>query len=273
MIARLAPGDAARVRPLFRGLDQHLAVRAMLAGETPAEIFADDPRDPQAALLLPWHRRRIYLAGDAGNQRFNQALAGLLARQLRPQDAAPAPVDLIVYYAPAAWEQTVAAIMPGATTIKALRHCYRLRELQVDWRRLIPAELTMRRVDWALLADRRLQNLDQLIAEIHSESHSIDDFLDNKLGFCVQQGHALIGWCLSEYNYGARCELGVETPAGERRRGIATLAAAATIEQAHALNITDIGWHCWADNLASIALARKLGFEQVDEYTVQRCRW
>jgi RimJ/RimL family protein N-acetyltransferase len=263
--------DYDRVRPLFRTLDQHLAVDAILAGETPAEVFADDPIRPHAALLLPWNRHRIFLAGDAGNQRFNQALTELLARQLVPQDDPGALVELVAYYADG-WEQVFDALMPGATTLTALRHVYRLQELRADWRRLLPADLTMRRVDAGLLADGGIQHLDQLITEIHSESHSVEDFLGNKFGFCVQHGRALVGWCLSEYNHGDACELGIETVEGYRQQGLGTLTAAATVEHALARGITRIGWHCWARNAASIALALKLGFVKIEEYAVRYCR-
>jgi RimJ/RimL family protein N-acetyltransferase len=130
----------------------------------------------------------------------------------------------------------------------------------------------MRRVDAGLLADGGIQHLDQLVAEIHSESHSVEDFLANKFGFCLQHGRALAGWCLSEYNHGDACELGIETVEGYRQQGLGTLTAAATIEYALARGITRIGWHCWAKNAASIALALKLGFVKVEEYAVLYCR-
>ena len=85
----------------------------------------------------------------------------------------------------------------------------------------------MRRIDKDLLAERHLGNMDDLVKEMHSERPSVQDFLAKSFGYCVLYNDTLVGWCMSEYNTGSRCEIGIETVAGYRRRGIATLTASA----------------------------------------------
>ncbi|HHX64459.1 MAG TPA: GNAT family N-acetyltransferase [Chloroflexi bacterium] len=65
-----------------------------------------------------------------------------------------------------------------------------------------------------------------------------------------------------------RCELGIYTDAGHRRRGLATAAALALIERLMARGTTRIGWHCWRSNVASGATALKVGMEKVCDYSV-----
>ena len=79
MIAPLALQDYPHVHPLFHALDDHLAVAAILAGDVPAHVYADDPLCPQVALLMPWNPQRLYLAGTTENAAFNRAAAEVVA--------------------------------------------------------------------------------------------------------------------------------------------------------------------------------------------------
>ena len=80
-----------------------------------------------------------------------------------------------------------------------------------------------------------------------------------------------VGWCLAEYHYQSHYELGIETMEAYRRQGIATHVASAVITRAFAEGATEIGWHCWASNIPSIATALKLGFQKELEYPVILC--
>ena len=52
MIYKLVPHEYVNVRPLFGPLDYHLAVDAIIAGDVPAQVYADDPLQPRVSLLL-----------------------------------------------------------------------------------------------------------------------------------------------------------------------------------------------------------------------------
>jgi RimJ/RimL family protein N-acetyltransferase len=41
----------------------------------------------------------------------------------------------------------------------------------------------------------------------------------------------------------------------------------AFVEYALSRGVTQIGWHCWARNLPSVATALKIGYEEVCNYT------
>jgi hypothetical protein len=76
---RLDPEDYSRLRPLFAGLRTHLVVDSMIEGNTPAWVFADDPRAPRVGLM--WDRQDgLLLAGDPGAA---DDLASHIARDLR----------------------------------------------------------------------------------------------------------------------------------------------------------------------------------------------
>jgi RimJ/RimL family protein N-acetyltransferase len=76
----------------------------------------------------------------------------------------------------------------------------------------------------------------------------------------------IAGWCMSEYNVGNRCEIGIATAPHHQRKGIATLATWYFLAEAHRRGCTRVGWDCWTRNEASAATARKAGFTLIEEY-------
>jgi hypothetical protein len=274
---RLAPGDLHLARPVFAAMDHHLAVVASLAGETPAEVFVDRRLDPRSAALIPWNRHRIYVAGASADPAFAEALVAWLRGRYTPSTPETPPFGAIIYHEPIHRCPALAELLADIPAQAAARQYLRLQAAPQGFPaptgRSLPTGCVVRPIDRDVCADETLTNRDDLLDEIVSESHSIEDFLRNKLGQCVQCGDELAGWCLSEYNHGQRCELGVETLPRFRRQGVALTAVAATIGEAFHRGITEIGWHCWSANAPSVALAKHLGFEHVLDYAIVFCQF
>jgi RimJ/RimL family protein N-acetyltransferase len=261
----------ASVSPLFEGMDYHLAVMTVLARKTPGKIYADDPATPRTAVLIPTNQHRIYLAGSAENSVAHEAIRALFAQNLAIQGRGSNSYECIVYYSSDDWKHALGLILKDQKISMSWRQFYQLREQRLEWRKHLPENLMVRRIDARLLADTALLNIERVIEEIHSESPSIKHFLQHNFGFCAQHGHTLVSWCMAEYHYQDRYELGIETVEAHQRKGIATYTASAVIEHAFAVGATEIGWHCWGNNTASTATARKLGFEKVKDYPVCYC--
>lgn len=153
------------------------------------------------------------------------------------------------------------------------REFYRLKLPHATVNPPLPEGFTLRRLDEALLQGLEPANRAHVLEEICSESPSLEHFLKYNFGLCAQHEDALVGWCLAEYRDQGRCELGIETLEVYQRQGIATALAQAVIEQAFVEGATEIGWHCWARNIASVATARKLGFDKIVDYPVYYCQY
>lgn len=271
-LALLPPTDYAKLQQICAPLDSHLAVAAILAGETPARVYAADGDCPTVALLLPWNGHRVFLAGATQDERLVADIRELLLASRATPSSTINPTEFLIYYAPSAWEANFQSLCQGMETISAMRQYYMLTQAPPDWERLLPADWRLRRIDAALLAEQELQHLPKLIEEVHSESPSRADFLAHKFGYCLQENQTLIGWCLSEYNHADRCEVGIATMPEYRRRGGAFILASALIAHALADGITSVGWHCWSRNTASSMLARKLGGTLAADYPTLLCR-
>ena len=272
MLHRLPPDALARARALFGDDQDHLAVVSALAGQSPAEVYVDDLEHPRAGLMALWNGR-LYLAGTPGDGPFARTVAALLRDRYTPPSPDDSPCDRTIAYGPAGWEAFLPSLFGDIASFRAEREYYRLRVRAPVVMPQLPAEFRLRPVDATRVADTSLGNLQLLLAETQSEAPSVAAFVQHRFGYCIQHDNDLVAWCLSDYNPKDRCELGIETLPPYQRRGLAVAAAQATIAHAQRVGITEVGWHCWRRNLASSALARKLGFEKVCDYPVWCCQF
>lgn len=253
--------------PLFAGLDRHLAVPAVLAGQASGEAYVDSAPSPRSGLLLTGHR--AYLAGDPGNRAFLATVRSVLERRF--VSAGWEVGVFTLYYDHPDWPAAIeAALSPGLKDIRALHQCYFLKDQRAEAdtpSAEVPNGFRLAAADVSLVDDPARENKEALLEEMCSERASVTDFLARSFGLALLCENAVAGWCLSEYNLGRRCEVGIAVDEPFRRRGLATLLGHAFARQALAAGVTEIGWHCRRDNVASCATARGLGFSLVREYS------
>ncbi len=266
MIYQLKPDEYEKAREVLRALDDHLAVAAVLAGSAPGSMYVDDLAAPTCALVCG--QRRFYLAGDARNRKFIDGLRALFQDTIYPRARQEGITAFVLYFSGPGWEAAIEEILAGRYPVKVERQYYERFGPKEVPQYAGPADLALRRVDAELLDDLKLKNRDALKGEMVSECPSVEEFLKTRLGVCAILGDEIAGWCLSEYNLGERCEIGIETLEKYQRRGIGKLTAGALIALARAQGIRRIGWDCYRDNAASVATALKLGFEKKSDYSV-----
>ena len=265
---RLAPTGYDKVRPLFQSLDHHLAVSAILENSAPAAVYVDDPARPAAAFT--WTGYRYFLAGSPQQTEFNQQVGALLAGTIAPQALASGREMAELKTGSSEWEASIRnTILPGHELIRGQRQYLRFAALRHDWRKRLPSGFRLDFVTADLLARTDLAHLDDLREELCSERLSVEDFLARSFGLVAinDQDASLAGWCTSEYNSDNRCEVGIGVLEPYQRRGLATAMGSAFVEHALNCGVTQIGWHCWARNLPSVATALAIGYEKVCDYT------
>jgi len=253
-----------RVRPLFRKMDIHLPLQAILAGNVNAPIFVDSAMNPQSAIT--WIGHHFYLAGAPGNNDFIAAARRIFLEKFALRSQKSGIDSYQVFFPSAGWESTIAAMLLGKYPLKAQREYYAFKSSRLDWKALLPAGVSVRNVDAAFLAERRWKNPAFLSEAMLSDRESLEDFLSKSFGVCAVQRDEIIGWCLSEYNTGHRCEVGIATHDGYQRQGLATAMTVAFIELARSKDVARVGWHCNASNIAAGKTALKAGFEKLSDY-------
>ena len=250
---RLASGQFALVEPLFAPLfERHLSVEAVLVGAVPGEVHVDDLDHPRVGLILTPEGH--YLVGDVAYERVYPALRELI------------PPRAYLTVEPIEWETKLPYIWKNSAARRHPRYHLHLAAPRLpDWRERIPAGFRIVQIDAALLAQGDLQN-SGVIRDRVDAWHSQADFLAHGFGFCALEGDTIAANCMADCVVGAKCEVGIRTEMGYRRRGLAALLAAAAVEHCLASGITTIGWHCQQTNAGSIAVAQKVGFVVDGEY-------
>ncbi len=215
---------------LFAPLDFNLAVPSILSGNTPGvstwTTRSSHPSPwPGSNTTCSWPAR---LPERALDQSLAQVLCGEMLMQAR-QDGLTA---FILHVADPAWEAHLEAILPCLEPIHDLRQHYACRQLSQPWQPLLPPGYQLRQADAALLDTPDLSGVDALRMEMVSERPSVEDFLQRSFGVCLLHDETIVGFCLSEYNFAGRCEVGVWTAESHRQRGLGKLMSLALVEQA-----------------------------------------
>jgi GNAT acetyltransferase-like protein len=226
MFHELARADYPRVRPLFTSLPLSLAIDAVIAGNTPARLWADDAARPTTALM--WDTGRCYyLAGDPTHPHFNSAVRRWVADQI-----VRGPLYAKVLYGSADWETAIPPIFTGVSIARAERVVCALEHRKVPDRAAQPPDgFRMAPLDEPLLRTSQLANLPLVTEEISSCWSSLAAFLANGFGFCLIRAHEsgdaeeIVCWCTAEFVSGTKLGIGIETLPAYRGYGFATLTA------------------------------------------------
>ena len=223
-------------------------------GAATGDVFVDDVARPRSALLRV--KRRLFLAGVADNDRFTEGVKAWFGEYLYPTAAREGTVEWWLCHDGEPWETTIATMVGERHPIRDDSVCYEFTARRAPTE--LPAGMSVRAVDQALLAQGALRNLDALREEMCSERHTVDEFLAKSHGVCIARadpaGDELVSWCLSEYDHDARCEIGMRP---SRTTGVAASRQAATVFGGAPLGAGDDAYR-----LALLAAERRLAWRR-----------
>ncbi len=266
MIHELQQKDFEKARPVF-GPDMayNLIISAVLDGGSPGRVWVDDPDDPRAAFL--WGAEGWYLDG-AASAAFAQALNHLIMTEIKQAVLDAGQAEFFLGYESPAWAAQEAAIFAGAPSIlRNPRRHYVCRALAVDWRAMLPEGYEVARIDSALLARPGLDVPEHVWSWMDANWGGPEVFFARGFGFATIHNNAIVSWSLADCVSRGQAEIGIQTRPDYRRRGLATITAAAAIEYALGSELEAVGWHCNEINRGSIGVAEKAGFELERRYT------
>jgi GNAT superfamily N-acetyltransferase len=223
----------------------------VLTGTRVGRIFTDDPGAPRWGAVQEIPFDTLFLGGalDAG------LVADICTTLRRDRD---------VVFGAQPGDPFLELMPPGHLPTHVDTHLdldFTNRSPEIDMERLArtPDGLHLERIDRDLLA--RCAWGDLMI----EMAGSPDQALKHGLGYCLLHNDTIV----SEANAGPAArgviELGTITHPAYRGRGYATIVSARTALECERLGYT-LWWNCEKENLASAAIARKLGFSDEHEY-------
>lgn len=271
MIEQLHTTNYPNARHLFASDYLTLVIDSVIAGTSSGQLWADDPFHPQTALL--WDGVHIfYLVGQADHLSTNQQLGNLFATQITATVRQRGIDGFKILYSSPAWEAQMGVIFSALKLTQYPRVVYTLGKVALpDWQNRLPMGYAIHPIDRAMLTDRTLGNLDDLIEEIEGCWPSQEDFLANGFGFCAvdtrENTREIICRCTAEYVSAGKCGIGIATAEKVRQQGFATLTASAFIEYCVKNQIMPY-WDSWLRNTPSVATAERIGLQRLEEYNV-----
>jgi RimJ/RimL family protein N-acetyltransferase len=264
----LPRAEYGRVQQLYRALAEFQpACTAVLAGAYPGRVFVDDVRQPATGLLvtsLSANDLWCFLAGDPANARFNWAVNQFL----RAGEGANEAVETVfITCHPEHWGGNLAELCAPLVPAPVQRQHFLCQQVYDLWREHLPEGFALQRMDPSSLNEPDLHlpaEVRQTLERWRAMGGDLRDF-----GFMVRHNDQVAAWATVDFVAEGAGDAGLFTLAAYRRRGLATLAAAAAIEYGLARRgLSAIHWTCGARNTGSIRTAERLGCRRERDYVM-----
>jgi GNAT superfamily N-acetyltransferase len=241
----------------FELIPYHTALLSLMEGTTPGMIATDSLNSP--SFVIAQCRHRVFLCGQPQSTAIEQISGFLLNTVLENCRQADVPFFRLTASSPE-WIRGLEAAMSECAPILSNYQCYRMC---LDDTPLpeptLPDGFHLKKVTKTLV-ESKFEGKEDLLEEFCSERESVSAFLEHSFGLCAFKEDQLAGWCLSEYNFKNRCEVGIATMPPFQRKGLATGMTRAFLNQARQHQINTVLWHCYASNLGSKRTALSSGF-------------
>lgn len=228
-------------------------IDAIFEGTQDGRLFVDDPRQPRTALLCRTYE--YYIAGDHTNQDLRQFIADAPAE-------AGVFADLYGFCALSrAWDDALLSDL-GERLVVIGRRSFKIkgeRARLLDWRVMMPAGISIVPIDHTLIA--RINAMLEPMPGIGIFMGGAGRFFEYGFGVCAMQGETVASVAHTGSVSSRYADIDINTAAPFRGQGLATLAAAACVEECIARGLIPT-WHTDATNIASMATARTIGYEE-----------
>jgi len=248
----ISPPEFYKAVPIFEHIDHSLAiVYAVLEGNSPGRVFVDDAAGAAVALLYA-EGAFFYIGGNEHNAGLRQALVPLLFHHILPELEEK---EIVLFAFSDAWRHTLDELLREQGVIQISRKVFEFNPEKFtphrDWKTRLPQGFTMRAID-AQLAEQ-----DPIYREIVNPA-------SKRLGVCLMHGDEIACECSAVFVGRGQAEIDIHTREAYQGRGYATLTASAFIETCLARGLKP-NWSCWPERQASVALAKRLGFEELPD--------
>jgi RimJ/RimL family protein N-acetyltransferase len=228
-------------------------VHAVLEGRQRGSVFVDSVAAPATVLVCPVSGF-CFLFGEARSGCFERFLPRLLAEHL--------PDQALVLATSTAWRETLDGLLIRKTARTGFEfHPSALMPLAAEAQ--VPPGFALEPMD-ATVMEKWSRGLDPWVIRIWGGPES---FAASVFGTSVIREGRIVSFCTACAIGGGEAEAEVGTVPELRGRGLATLAARGFIAQCRERGLGP-AWNCAAGNAASAALARKLGFVELEELPV-----
>ncbi|MCM2677939.1 GNAT family N-acetyltransferase [Shouchella plakortidis] len=241
-----------------------------MEGVNPGRVFVDNPERPATGVVWLHNNDGFIFFGDETNECFNKELNDFIESVIKPEAK---KVGLDWFEAIGnhqGWNKTFENVFSNHSLGSWNQRVYMLHKEEFTYKNIAPIEegYLIVKIDSDLLRNktRVISNLSFLETEIMEFWSSSERFFDNGIGYCVIQNNKIVSMCYSGFVAGNVHCLGIETLKEHQGKRLGQNVATALIHDCLQSGIIPY-WDCMETNKASSAIAEKLGFKNVFNYT------
>ena len=250
----------------FPGSQPSMVLASVVEGNTEAQLWRTSKPDDNVVCLL-WDKGNnvFYLSGQLVSLETIKDLASLINTDVREKAIKERLSYFKVKTLSFSLENSIVDIFQNIALHKTNKLFYRFRTNMT--KAIPPARLEgvqFHPIDADILEEGRFENNHYVKSEIEWMWPSLERFLEKGFGTAAVIDARIICWCTAEYVSQSKCGIGIEVIDEFQNKGIATATAAHFLEHCLSQNIV-AHWECDKDNIGSVRVAEKVGFEKTEE--------
>lgn len=250
----------------FPGSQPEMVLDSVVEGNTVAQLWHISQPDNNVVCLL-WDKGNnvFYLSGQLVVPETIKDLASLFNSHIKEKAIRERLSYFTVKPLSASLENSITDIFHNISLHKIHKLFYTFRAPKV---KSIPNPrlegIQYHSINADFLDEGRFENNREVKYEIEWMWPSLERFWENGFGTAAVIDANIICWCTAEYVSKSKCGVGIEVIDEFQNKGIATGTTAHFLEQCLNRNIV-AHWECDQDNIGSVRVAEKVGFEKIEE--------
>ena len=250
----------------FPGPQPSMVLSSVVEGNTKAQLWYTSQPDNNVVCLL-WDKGNnvFYLSGQLVLSETIKDLASLIHTYVNEKAIKERLSHFKVKPLSSSLEYSITDIFQNIPLYKSNKLFYTFRAKRIkaiQHPRLEGVQYHL--IDADFLEEGRFENNHYVKSEIEWMWPSLKRFLGKGFGTVAVIDARIICWCTAEYVSKSKCGIGIESIDEFQNKGIATATAAHFLE--HCLNQNIVAhWECDKENIGSIRVAEKVGFEKTEE--------
>ncbi len=230
-------------------------VYSILDQTIPGAVYADDQTFPKS-FFIGTESGIYFIAGDQGNRDFHDFIAGYYEEQVKSSKR------FTLFSSSDTWDSVLKPILKDdLNQMRRAAFSYQPKSFKKTLQ--LPKGLVLKRIDEDIISHSTAFNS----AYYEEYWDSVSQFASKGFGFAVLHGNHVVSECTSIFLGHNRAEVDIYTLEKYRGLGLAYCVANRFIAFCMENGIVP-SWDCDICNNSSIALAAKLGFKTVTEYTI-----
>lgn len=237
-------------------------------GNTRAALWRSiQPQNDITLLLWDKGNNVFYLSGDLILEEAIKEMAALIMTHIKDIAIQEDLSHFNIHTLSPPLEKALPQLFQDAELYKMNKFFYGFQQPNLLSTSAELANLQYKLIDTDFLAQDHYQNIQYVQSEIDWMWPSRKKFCENGFGYAALLGESIVCWCTAEYVSTKKCGIGIETLQTYQNQGIATATAVHFVNYCLSHNIIPY-WECDSQNIGSIRVAEKVGFERIQETMV-----